>query len=248
MSAAVAFDFDNVVPTVQRAHSAANRDDAEDAVQVAVAEGLEKGWDLTARNVVACARFRLLNMMERREARNLSLDSFLEQDVDSAPREIAIEEVDFESHVRLAEGKQNPIIRLRIEAAEAGRRPVVAEWTKDLIVTAIRAFEREEGRRPTKVDCIHDPRLPARKLVERLFGNWSTAMDAAGVDWRDDGTAKRWTPETALATFRDFMERHGRPPTASEFRARGSRFPGYTAIERMFGTSSISRVCELAHA
>jgi hypothetical protein len=56
-------------------------------VQIAAAEGIEEGWKLTAANVVACAKFRLMSIKERREAGNVSsYDAFLETDVDFAAR------------------------------------------------------------------------------------------------------------------------------------------------------------------
>lgn len=304
MTAAVAFDFDNVVPTVQRAHSRATREDAEDAVMTAVAEGIEKGWDLTARNVIACARFRLLTMKERREAHNVSLDEAMESDVDSAPVELAVEEIDFEAHATLAEAASHPVRSKRLELIQSGapsrlmrrgaasrlarypdeevelarqlrkagrsfpeiaavvaapqktievwcRRasrvtPATLGWTRELMVEAMQHFEREEGRRPVEKDLRGDSRLPTIETTRRLFGRWGAALEAAGMPYSPP--PPKWDRETALAAFREAAGRLGRFPSHTELRARGSGLPSYGVIERLFGTTSLERIREIAEA
>lgn len=301
------FEFDDVLPTIQRAHTKANRDDAEEALSTAMAEGLEKGWSLTPANLVRCARFRLLSAMRRRDRQNLSLDAFAEDTEDQAPVELAVQEVDFDSHSQLREAAENPVLAARLAALQAGGEPVlvrrgenhprcrypdsmVAEarrlrqetdltyrqiaerldvgmrttmiekwcrgedravarapiWTRALVVAAIRAFVREEGRRPNFDDLKHDPRLPSLKVIERIFRRWGNALDAAGVEWRDRHSVPKWTLEGVLAAFRAFFEREGHRPTTREFRTAGSGLPTYGVLQRLLGTTSLARVCDLA--
>jgi DNA-directed RNA polymerase specialized sigma24 family protein len=246
----VAFDFDDVLPTVLRAHSAANRDDAEEAIQVAVAEALEKGWEMTAPNIVTCARRRLLNAMRRRERSNVSLDAFLEADEDTAPKEIAIEEVDFDSHVELAEIAANPVMRRRMEAVKRGNRPVIHRhwggWSLELAVEAVRAFVREEGRRPTSKDFLSDPRLPGRSILWDLGHNNTTISELAGTP-PPPKMPGPWSREAILAAYRAFYARAGRWPKDRE-RRRANGFPGLRTTLRVLGTTSIREIGAMAEA
>jgi hypothetical protein len=109
--------------TIQRAHSAASIDDAEEAAQTAAAELWAKGTPLTAPNVVTRARSRLRDRFNRREARNLSLDAFREEDIDEPSIELAVIEVDFDSHVQLAEVQQHPVTARKLALLQFGGAP-----------------------------------------------------------------------------------------------------------------------------
>lgn len=297
----VGFDYGDVLPTIRRAHPHASLADAEDAAQVAVEEHLRNGVPLTAANVIQRARSRLLTA-KKREARTLSLDAFAEADVDSAPAEFAIEEVDFDSHVELAEARQNPILRRRLEATERGSAPkiqargeaapttrypieIVKEarrlqeggqsfdaisrqlgidattivnwcrgiyrriesngWSCELIVEAFQAFYQEEGRGPTAEDVKRDARLPALNVLYRHFPSMEDALRAAGLPasgWRV------WDRESVLEVWIEFKERTGRWPRDLDIRVRSSGLPGYSAIRRCFGTSSLVQLARLAEA
>jgi hypothetical protein len=239
-AAEVAFDFDDVTPTVRRAHSAATREDAEDAVMTAVAEGIEKGWELTSRNVVACARFRLLSALERRERRNLSLDSFAEDDGDSVPVELAVEEVDFDAHVELSTARSNPILRQRLEDG------LVKAWSRELIAEALRAVHREDGKLPVSETMKTDPRLPAQSVFYRYYDSWEEAVRAAGLVYTVPPPRNRWTVEQGTAVLKEWTAAHGRLPTADELR-NGSALglPSQMACYRLFGSCSQSRLAEV---
>lgn len=246
MTATVEFDFDDVVSTVKRFDSRANLDDAEEAVQVAVERLLRRGEPLIPSYVVMKGRSALSNMVKRSERGNASLDRFLEADADEVPVEIAVDEVDYDSHARLAEARRNPVLRLRLELVEQGQPPLITDWSRGLVVEAIKAFVREEGRRPNFEDVKHDPRLPSLNVLERLGWRWGEALDAAGVEWRDEPRSPRWTREKALDAFRDYFARMGRLPTTREFRAGGHGLPSYVVLERLFSTTSMRRMAELA--
>lgn len=226
--AAIAFDFEDVVPTVQRAHRHASRDDAEEAVQTAVAEGIEKGWDLTARNVVACARFRLLSAKERREAHNLSLDAFTESDVDEAPVELAVAETDFDSHVQLGEAAENPILRRRIAAAKVGtaelRRRGAAAVTRgkawpDETVAKVRRL-RAEG--VSYAEVTRRTGVPPTTI-----SNWTTG------GFREAPTADtRWSRELIREAIRAYVAEEGRLPNTTD--SRDPRLPSARTVQDFY--------------
>lgn len=234
MSTAVAFDFAEVVPTVRRAHSRASVEDAEDAVQTAVVELLAKGTDLTAPNVVTRARSRLINRFKRREAGNVSLDGLGEADEDHAPREVAIEEVDFEAHVEVAMARENPVLRGRMSSGG-----YFTGWTRELILEALRIVTREDGKCPRAEALKTDPRLPCITVFYRRFGTWEEAVEAAGIEY----TPQAWDREKAVETLRDWTDRHGRLPNSDDLRNAGDiGLPGQSACYRLFGSVSQPRL------
>jgi transcriptional regulator with XRE-family HTH domain len=228
MSAAtVEFDFEDVLPTVQRAHSRANRDDAEEAIQTAVTEMLERGERLAPGFVVHKARSRLINALELHERRNSSLDAFRESDVDQAPVELAIEEVDFEAHARLAEAASNPILRRRLEAAVAGGSATLqprgeAAHGHRYGDDVVRAARR-----------LRDEQMGYEEIAERL----GVASAQTIAQWckgrsRRSRTRAGWDCELVYEAIRAFHREEGRRPTFRDFIA-DPRLPGLYVLERL---------------
>lgn len=126
MSVAVDFDFDDVLPTVRAAAPGASTEEAEDAIQTAVVEHLRKGTPLTAPNVVQRAKSRLIDARKKRDNRHASLDAFREKDEDHAGFEFAVVEVDFDSHMALAEPRPSAPPRSSPRAARRTTHPPIA--------------------------------------------------------------------------------------------------------------------------
>jgi|GEM_PF-5998046 len=212
MDCTVAFDFDDVLPTVQRAHSLANRDDAEEAVQTAVAEMLEKGEPLTSAFVVQKARSRLLNALRRRERGNDSLDSYLEEDGLEAPVEIAIDEVDYDAHAQLREAFDNPILRQRLEASRTGapelRRRGAAATTRgrtfsDEVVAKARQLRRDG--------------LTYSEIAEHIGAGETTVANWCLGRIRKAPTAHTgWTRDLVIVAIRAVVTEDGKRPTATQ--------------------------------
>lgn len=244
MSAVVAFDFEDVLPTVRRAHSAATRDDAEDAIQTAVAELLEKGTPLTAPNVVTRARSRLLNAKARRESRNASLDAFREEDVDNAPVELAIEEVDFDSHVALSD----PVTDARRRAVEGGCRSCRG-WTPETVLVALQHYTHVNGRPPAYRELMVDPNLPYPTTVKRWYPTLNEALKAAGLRTRKHLIERPpWTFDEAREALRDYVADNGRLPTAVDLRnATAIGLPAQMVCYALFGSVSQQRLAEVVY-
>lgn len=67
-----------------------------------------------------------------------------------------------------------------------------AQWTKENAATAVRLWIAEHGRTPTSAEWRPTPRgCPSRETLERLFGKWSLAMEAAGGEARRRGEYDR---------------------------------------------------------
>lgn len=232
---AVAFDYEDVIPKVQRAVVGATREDAEDAVQLATAELLEAGEPLKTAYVVRRGKFRLIDAKRRREARNVSLDAFRESSADSAPVELAIEEVNFEAHATLAESRRNPILATKIERVERGSA----------------AHMRRTGAANNLTRWPDSVVAQARKLKETGL-SYREVSEATGVP---QGTVIRWcrgasrrvpsgggwSRETILAAFAAFAREEGRRPSVRDVET-DPRLPGPLAIYHNCGTYAITMV------
>jgi len=66
-------------------------------------------------------------------------------------------------------------------------------WTPSRILGAIRALaRRRKPPRPNEMKCLHGPLMRAAR---RIFGSWSAAVTAAGVDAHKLRSCPPWTPE-----------------------------------------------------
>jgi hypothetical protein len=212
-SSVVEFDYDDVLPTVQRVHPHASLADAEDAVQVAVEEHLRKGVSLIAANVVQRARSRLLTA-KAREARTLSLDAFREADEDSTLVEVAIDEVDFDSHARLAEADENPVLAERKRAALAGASSGIKP--RGTFARGSRYTDEQvaEVRRLRGLGLKYAD-IEAQTGVERSY-----AASICRGKWRVMPSTEGWTNEKLDVAMQTFAKRRGRAPTYQEGQQR----------------------------
>lgn len=291
--ATVDFDFEDVLPTVQRAHSRANRDDAEEAVQTAVAEMLEKGEPLIAPFVVQKARSRLSNALSRRERGNASLNAFEEEEErdDRPPKAIAIVEDDLDDLLATADLDEISLRVLRIvdrggapylaprgalhpsakhsdeqmaqvrqlrqqgmtfveieqatgvsrylASAHMRRRVRVADsepgWTRELAVAALCAHRTLLGRVPRLRDLEGNPATPSPKTLERLFGSFVAALEAAGMESvYADRSSQRWTPKRIAEALLDFHRQEGRWPVEAELERGDRALPSPATLGRQY--------------
>lgn len=225
-----------VAETVAAKVSGAGHSEAEDAVQTALLEWLEKGDDLdldTSRPVagalVTRAIWRLKSARARREARNLSLDAFAEADEDSAPVELAVNTEDFDSHVRLAEARADPILCERLSATEHGASPWITprgafcgrtKYTDEQVAEA-RRLRREEKLSYHK---IADRIGCSEGIVERWVKRELRVVDTPG-----------WTGERVIAALRRHFERYGESPLFEHLKDH-PELPSSTSIVRLFGS------------
>lgn len=109
------------------------------------------------------------------------------------------------------------------------------EWSRELIVEAMQWFAEEHARPPTVADWkAAAPTYPAPETVGRRFGSWAEALRAAGLAVaRSD-----WTRDAALEAIGAHLRRHGRVPTATEWRRRDpcERRPAAHNLAALFGS------------
>lgn len=226
----VEFDRNDVLPTIRRAWSTATLDDAEDALQTAAVELLAKGTPLTAANVVTRGRSRLIAMKSRREATNLSLESFLEGGDDESPVELAVEQVDFDAHLSLAEFEDDPIMRERLRNVAAGASQALlprgaachSARHSDATVARVRRLRHHGG-------------LTFKAIEEQTGVERSVAAQWCRGDTRVVPTSEGWTKVRIRTTVRRWTRRRGRPPTYADGQ-QDARLPNPTPVNRLFGS------------
>lgn len=231
MSAVVTFDFDKVVAKTQRKWPRARREDVEDAVGEAVAGFFEKGGDWGEGAVVQAAYWRLTTMQGRREASNVSLDAFREEDEGEAPVELAVHEDDLDSTVRLSEAAGNPVLALRLDAAQRGAHPRVAP----------RGANHQDARYSDEVVAearrIRDEEKATYKAIAERLG---VAHEQTVRYWcqgssRCVETRPGWTRDLVIEAILQFDREEGRRPVETDMRS-DPRLPSWTTIRRLFGS------------
>jgi hypothetical protein len=91
----------------------------------------------------------------------------------------------------------------------AGLRPHRRTWTREEIVTALKASAAQHGRPPADTDWLrasHDH--PPASTVKNVFGSWSAALRDAGFEPRQ---REPWSEREILDGLRAFVTR-SRPP------------------------------------
>jgi hypothetical protein len=119
-------------------------------------------------------------------------------------------------------------------------RPPVSpgDWTCELASDALRAWVLEHERLPSVADWRHAScDRPSAATVRRLFGSWTAAFDAAGLQPRVQHRRRRWDRDSIIALLREDARRLQRPPTAREWTAAPDR-PAETTVRHHLGSWS----------
>lgn len=117
--------------------------------------------------------------------------------------------------------------------AAAGFTPRRIPWSREEAIAAIAAHLREHGELPRAGDWRElDPSgaRPALHNIQRLFGTWDDALEAAGHP------VERWNRETILAALRELGRELGRRPKQSDVVPKRPGLPGYDTILRHCGS------------
>ncbi len=233
----VEFDFEDVVPKVQRAHSRANRADAEDAVMHAVEQLIAAGKPLNTANVVQGGKCRLIDAFRHKERGNSSLDAALESDVDSSPVELAVTEVDYETHVRVSDVRRNPVLALKADRVERGSYPENRRAGSACPATRYPLDVVERAR------ALRAENVPYKDIVDRLGGS----VHIRTVEkWCREGSRTLpsgggWSRESIFDAFRAFVREEHRPPTHEDCE-RDPRLPVIKTLIRHVGHSRLSEL------
>lgn len=130
------------------------------------------------------------------------------------------------------------------EALEAaGFRPRGEIWAPGEVVVALRSWSRAHGRSPISKDWSRTTRdHPGSRAVADLFGSWSAALEAAGLQ-------RRWGRADVLEALRSWNAEHGRLPTSKEWQsADHRRRPTTHTVRTQFGTWSVALAAADRHA
>lgn len=219
-----------------------SQDDAEEATQTAFLEAWERCGDLDFGPglIVNKAKLRAINLTQRADRRrNVSLDAAAEDDVDKAPVELAVDVVDFDSHVEVAKLGEHPVLLRRLEAVRNG------------------ASAHLQPRGSNSSRCLYDDATVER--ARRLRNAGRTLKEIAEATGATESTVQvwvtrqqrvcsteGWSEDLAILAMKLFAEEEGRRPVWSDFRT-DKRLPTYCPLERIFGKpNTLRRALEAA--
>lgn len=160
----------------------------------------------------------------------------------------------------------------RADASELPRVAAEGSFTREQIVASIRRWTKRYGQPPREIDWdpaaarrrgkphlaqrFEESRWPSLAMVRRQFGTLGAARRVAGVAPPQAASRARphaLTDEEILAAIRSWTERHGEPPSMSDWApARARRcgqhwraqrylagdWPSLSTVLRRFGTLS----------
>lgn len=232
-------DFEGIVDTVHRQVRGISREDAEEAVSEGwlilqskadqLDDGPINGW------LVRAARFRAMKIRDKAK-RVTSLDELEESDVDEGPRfQARADDFDLDSHVRLSELDDNPILRRIREAAEAGVQPVVAPRG------AASHRSRYTAEQIEHVRLLLGEGVLTQRQIEDVTGVAQSTVSAIARRKCHVLTTEGWTRELVIEAIRLWHATHERVPTTRDF-ASDPSLPSEGTLARYFGTYRVAIV------
>lgn len=116
-------------------------------------------------------------------------------------------------------------------------------WNRTQIIGAIQRFRDYHGHPPRASDCRALNRLPSSATINRHFGDFASAILAAGMVPDTLGRRKKsWSAIEAARACRAFRKRHGYWPNWADARRNPGDLPGRGAMMRFFGSTQPSEV------
>lgn len=126
------------------------------------------------------------------------------------------------------------------------------KWTPERIIADIQDWNRIYGQPPRAKDWLLQPpddgtpgfrRWPHVGIIQKEFGSWSNALEAAGFERREighydrflSGRVRAWTKERILKAIREWVSEYGDPPSSTQWSWSGSNHPCRATVIEHFG-------------
>jgi AraC-like DNA-binding protein len=126
-------------------------------------------------------------------------------------------------------------------------------WTPGRIIADIQEWNRLYGEPPRSMDWLYAERRarladhhswPPVTAVQREFGTWSNALEAAGFErrtgyerteeWKD--RRRKWSGQQMIEKIQEWTAEYGSPPMSREWRKSSERWPTQSCVCTCFGT------------
>ena len=114
----------------------------------------------------------------------------------------------------------------------AGLRSRRRRWSRGAIVVAFREFHAEHGRSPARADLGSDDDLPAPGTIRARYGSMQRALEAANLPVQ----RRHWSRTQIIGALLRHAERHGRWPSARDWRRATDSHPHATTVRQQFGS------------
>ncbi|MDX6625424.1 MAG: Homing endonuclease associated repeat [Solirubrobacterales bacterium] len=122
-------------------------------------------------------------------------------------------------------------------------------WTEEQVIAALQRFRDHHGRPPRGFECQRLHRMPPPSVIRRLFGDFNSAILAAGMTPPTLGQRRRrWTAAEAARACRSFRWRNGRWPDSADLGRNPGELPSAKVMIRFFGSTRAADVQPVAEA
>ena len=113
------------------------------------------------------------------------------------------------------------------------------KYTKENIIESIQRFHKENNKVPRNRDFGSNVNYPSATTVEKYFGSWNNAIEAAGFTVISNTKSKiirrEWTKRQILEAIRKFYIINKNIPSAKDFRGN-SNYPSGVTVQNHFGS------------
>lgn len=145
----------------------------------------------------------------------------------------------------------------RCSACQKRKQHEERKWTRERIIADFRKWNEIHGEPPVAMDWLYyssdggDREWPHVACVQKEFGSWSNAMEAAGFKRRTVGHYDRtdptykakvtkWPKEQILQLMREWAAVYGRSPRPRDWKDRDTKplegYPSETTVRKHFGS------------
>jgi hypothetical protein len=117
--------------------------------------------------------------------------------------------------------------------------PRYREWTRPEIIGALQAWADEHGRSPRWSDLDKQREdCPSPQTVQRHFGSWEAALDAAGLEPqpRVVGPHRVWSKQEVVVALVQWAAEHDESPASGDWRRGAPERPCSKTVCVHFGS------------
>lgn len=127
--------------------------------------------------------------------------------------------------------------------------PTKNVYTEEELIQKLAAFAKQKGFTPSTYDITKDEAMPSPSVYKKRFGNWTTALRAAGlqVHYMRRRHAKSWTDSDIERWLKGFYDKKGRSPSTKDLEMDDTAPHPETVRKHFGGLNAALKKLKLPH-